>query len=103
MSQPASGSARTTEDLQDYIEQLVRLFSKKKTRASDITPYQIVSGSGDTFYLAPQERNLIKVSRGSEIMVLPLEPDSLGRYHVVDQNGRYIMVPGDEILDIGFN
>ena len=79
MSQPASGSAKITEDVQDYIEQLVRLFSKKKRSASSVTPYQIVSGSGDTFYLAPQERNLIKVSRGSEIMVLPMEPDSLGR------------------------
>ncbi len=102
MSQSASGSVRTTKDVQSYIDQLLRILKSKKG-ASDITPYQIVSGSGDTYYLAPQERNLIKVVRGSEIIVLPMEPDDNGRYHVVDQSGRYFMVPGDEILDIGFN
>ena len=100
MTHPASGSAEAM--VAKYIAQLMTI-AKGKRKGGGVTPYQLVSGSGPAFYMAPQARTHIKVSRGSEILVLPLEPDDQGRYHVVDLHGRYFLIPEDEILHLGFN
>ncbi len=74
-----------------------------KKGKTDLVPYQILSGSGPGYYFAPEKKRIITISRGIEIYVLPLDPDSEGRYHVVNLQGQYFMVPGDEIIDLGFN
>jgi len=89
-------------DIQAYIEAMISALPTKK-KVKEVTPYQIISGSGETHYLAPQQKRMIRVDRGTEIQVLPLGPDGRGRYHVVDLRGRYFMVPKDEILDVGYN
>lgn len=89
-------------DIKTYIDAIMAALPKKKN-AKEIKPYQIISGSGDAHYMAPQFKRVIKVARGTEIYVLPLDPDKYGRYHVVDLHGRYFMVPEDEIHDVGYN
>lgn len=100
MSQSASGSATT--DVKKYIEALM-IALKSSKKVEKVTPYQVISGSGDAFYMAPTDRSYIRVARGSEILVLPMDPKKDGRYHVVDSSGRYFLVPEEEILDIGYN
>ena len=89
-------------DIKSYIEAMISALPTKK-KVKEVAPYQVISGSGEAYYLAPQQRRMIKVSRGTEIQVLPLDPDNRGRYHVVDLRGRYFMVPEDEINDVGYN
>ena len=89
-------------DIQSYIEAMISALPTKK-KVKEVTPYQIISGSGEVYYLAPQQKRMIKIDRGAEIQVLPLDPDRRGRYHVIDLRGRYFMVPEDEILNVGFN
>ena len=98
MSTASTGSI----DIKSYIEAMISALPTKK-KVKEVTPYQIISGSGETYYMAPQQRRMIKVERGTEIQVLPLDPDKRGRYHVVDLRGRYFMVPEKEILDVGYN
>ena len=89
-------------DLESYILKLMKAGPSKKGK-TDLVPYQILSGSGPGYYFAPEKKRIITISRGIEIYVLPLEPDREGRYHVVSLQGQYFMVPGDEIIDLGFN
>lgn len=100
MAQPVSGS--TEAMVAKYIAQLMTI-AKTKRKGTGVTPYQVVSGSGPAYYMAPQARTHIKVNRGSEILVLPLGPDEQGRFHVVDLHGRYFLIPEDEIINLGFN
>ncbi len=100
MSQSASGSVQM--DVKKYISTLVSALKTGK-KTENVTPYQIISGSGDAFYMAPMDKSFVRVTRGSEILVLPMDPQKDGRYHVVDSRGRYFLVPEEEILDIGYN
>ncbi len=98
MSKALTGSI----DIKSYIESLLAAGPSVRGK-KEIIPYQMVSGSGNAYYIAPMLKRVIKIVRGTEIYVLPMNPDEQGRYHVVDHNGRYFMVPGDEIIEIGFN
>lgn len=98
LSQELTGST----DAKSYIDALLAAGPSSKGK-KDIIAYQVVSGSGDAYFIAPMQKRLIKIARGTEVYVLPLEQDSLGRCHVMDLSGRYFMVPADEILDLGFN
>jgi len=98
LSKELTGSA----DVKSYIDALIAAGPSSRGK-KDIVPYQVVSGSGDAYFIAPLQKRVIKIVRGTEVYVLPMEPDDQGRYHVVDLSGRYFMVPGDEILDLGFN
>ena len=97
LSKEVTGSA----NVQAYVDALLKAGPGKGKK--DIVPYQMVSGSGNAYYIAPLQKRVIKVSRGTEILVLPMDPDDQGRYHAVDHSGRYFMVPGDEIIDLGYN
>jgi hypothetical protein len=89
-------------DIKSYVDALLAAGPSSKGN-KDIVAYQVVSGSGNAYFIAPLQKRVIKIVRGTEIYVLPMPPDDLGRYHVVDLNGRYFMIPDDEILDLGFN
>jgi|TARA_R110000824_G_scaffold293963_1_gene482276 hypothetical protein len=89
-------------DVKSYIDALIAAGPSSKGK-KDIVPYQAISGSGNAYFVAPLQKRVIKIARGTEVYVLPMDPDDQDRYHVVDLTGRYFMVPGDEILDIGFN
>ena len=80
MSQSISGSAKM--DVKQYISTLVSALKTGK-KTDNVTPYQIISGSGDAFYMAPMDKNFVRVARGSEILVLPLDPQDDGRYHTI--------------------
>lgn len=96
-----SGELTGSADVKSYVDALLKAGSGKGKK--DVVPYQMVSGSGNAYYVAPLLKRIVRVPRGTEIYVLPMDADEQGRYHVVDHTGRYFMVPGDEIIDLGFN
>jgi len=64
--------------------------------------YQAISGSGPAWFFEPHTRTLVKTERGMQVRVLADEEDDLGRLLVQTMN-TLIMVPKEEILDIGYN
>ena len=72
--------------------------------ARDMKPirYYAISGSGPAWFFDPDTRTLVKTERGMQVVVLAEEEDDLGRLLVQTMN-TLIMVPKEEILDIGFN
>ena len=89
----------------DFYNSLMKLYVKDlETLTRNIKPstYQVISGSGPAWFYEPTTRKLIKAERGSEIVVVPGEPDEQGRMMVRTMN-TFILVPREEILDLGYN
>jgi len=65
-------------------------------------PYYIISGSGTAFFIDPESRQLAMTSRGTEVVPIPGEVDSCGRI-LVRSPFRFLLVPEDELVEIGWN
>ena len=86
------------------IQKLADLWSaiSEATKDNAPLPYQIISGSGDGWFLAPSTKLLVKVPRGTEIVQITEKPNKRGKV-VVRAEHRYIMISPDEIIDVGYN
>jgi len=80
-----------------YIDDLEHITRNAKPRR-----YQAISGSGPAWFFEPHTRTLVKTERGMQVLVLADEEDDLGRLLVQTMN-TLIMVPKEEILDLGYN
>jgi hypothetical protein len=80
-----------------YISDLEYLTQDAKPRR-----YHAISGSGPAWFFEPHTKTLVKTERGMQVLVLAEEEDDLGRLLVQTMN-TLIMVPKEEILDIGYN
>ena len=72
------------------------------TRNMKPSHYHAISGSGPAWFFEPHTKTLVKTERGMQVLVLAEEEDDLGRLLVQTIKG-LIMVPKEEILDIGYN
>ena len=72
------------------------------TRNMKPSRYHAISGSGPAWFFEPHTKTLVKTERGMQVLVLAEEEDDLGRLLVQTIKG-LIMVPKEEILDIGYN
>ena len=86
------------------VKKLADLWSaiSEATKDNDPSPYQIISGSGDGWFLDPTTKMLIKVPRGTEIVQVTEKPDKRGKV-IARAEHRYIMISPDEIIDVGYN
>ena len=64
--------------------------------------YYAISGSGPAWYLEPHTKTFVKTERGVQVLVLAEDEDDSGRLLVQTMN-TLIMVPKEEILDLGYN
>tara|TARA_R100001463_G_scaffold106877_1_gene161480 strand:- start:16 stop:462 length:447 start_codon:yes stop_codon:yes gene_type:complete len=88
--------------LREYVTSLERLLDQSKSNKSKPATYTVISGSGPAWFYEPSTRKLIKTERGSEIVVIPGEPDEQGRVLVRTMN-TFLMIPEEDILDLGYN
>jgi hypothetical protein len=88
--------------LTEYVISLERLLDRSKSNKSKPAAYTVISGSGPAWFNEPSTKKMIKTERGSEIVVIPGEPDEYGRVLVRTAN-TFLMIPKEEILDLGFN
>tara|TARA_B100000686_G_scaffold299946_1_gene334124 strand:- start:5392 stop:5676 length:285 start_codon:yes stop_codon:yes gene_type:complete len=85
--------------LQEAEEELISL----GVLADDTSePYYIISGSGPAYFMDPESRQLTMTARGTEVVPIPGEADELGRI-LVRSPFRFLLVPEDELIDIGWN
>ena len=82
-----------------YVDSLKRLITNTKSKPA---AYTVISGSGPAWFYEPSTRKLIKTERGSEIVVIPGEPDEQGRVLVRTMN-TFLMIPEEDILHLGYN
>ena len=86
------------------VQKLADLWSAISEVTKDNTPmqYQIISGSGNGWFLDPTTKIMVKVPRGTEIVQVTTEPDKRGKV-IARAEHRYIMISPDEIIDVGYN
>ncbi len=65
-------------------------------------PYQTIAGTGSAWYYNPLDKTMNKVERGTEVVKFPDTLDNRGRV-LVRTSRCFIMVPENEVVDIGFN
>ena len=88
--------------LREYVTSLERLLDRSRSNNSKPAAYTVISGSGPAWFYEPSTRKLIKTERGSEIVIIPGEPDEQGRVLVRTMN-TFLMIPEEEILHVGYN
>ena len=88
--------------LREYVTSLERLLDRSKSNKSKPAAYTVISGSGPAWFYEPSTRKLIKTERGSEIVVIPGEPDEQGRVLVRTMN-TFLLIPEEDILHLGYN
>jgi len=89
----------------EFYDSLMKLYiSDLEYLTQDAKPrrYHAISGSGPAWFFEPDTRTLVKTERGMQVLVLADEEDDLGRL-LVQTMYTLIMVPKEEILDLGYN
>ena len=102
LSTNSKGNNKYKALLREYVTSLERLLDRSKSNNSKPAAYTVISGSGPAWFYEPSTRKLIKTERGSEIVVIPGEPDEQGRVLVRTMN-TFLMIPEEDILHLGFN
>ena len=68
------------------------------------SPNHVISGSGPAWFYEPLTKTFAKAERGSEVVVIPGEEDEYGRVLVRISNGTgFLMIPHEEVLNVGYN
>ena len=84
-------------DIKDLIDDLYEI----DDYASEANiPQYIISGSGCGWFVDPETRFMVQVSRGTEIV--PVEEVDSNRT-LVRGPFNFLIIPNDEIIEIGFN
>ena len=102
LSKHNKGNDKYQALLTEYVTSLERLIDNPKSKKSKPASYTVISGSGPAWIYEPSTRKLIKTERGSEIVVIPGEADEQGRVLVRTMN-TFLLIPKEDILDLGYN
>ena len=90
------------DDGQEPPISLERMLETSNYKKSKPAVYTVISGSGSAWFYEPSTRKMIKTGRGSEIVVIPGEPDEQGRLLVRTMN-TFLLIPADDVLSLGYN
>ena len=102
LSKHNKGNDKYQALLTEYVTSLERLIDRSKSKNSKPAAYTVISGSGPAWFYEPSTRKMIKTERGSEIVVIPGEPDEQGRVLVRTMN-TFLLIPEEDVLNLGFN
>lgn len=74
------------------------------TGSADVEPipYQMISGSGIDWFYDPVTRTMVETPRGIEIIQITEVADHKGRV-LVRAPFQFLMIPEEEVIDLGFN
>ena len=62
-----------------------------------------VSGSGDAWYFDPQSRRMQRVERGVNFVANAEYADKKGRLLAYFFDGKILLIPRDEAIELGYN
>ena len=95
-----------TKDQSDMSDIIDELHAELMLLEGDPEPYYIISGSGDAWYHDVETRELVMISRGTEVVPIPDDPTgkAINKGHtLVRAPHRFLWIPEEEILEIGWN
>ena len=79
-------------------------FLMETTGSEDLEPicYQMISGSGNDWFYDPVTRTMVESPRGIEIVQISDLPDDQGRV-LVRAPFKFLLIPEEEVIDLGYN
>ncbi len=83
-----------------FLDEVVSDFMPEEAHC-DI-PLYVISGSGDAWFLDPEAHQMVKISRGTEVVPISEDPDTQSRM-LVRAPYRFLLIPQREIQEIGWN
>ena len=93
------------EETEQGNEMLEALLSEELFEGSNL-PHYVISGSGDAWFLDPELKQMVMISRGTEIVPIPGDEggEKGGEARtLVRAPYRFLLVPEEEIQEIGWN
>ena len=89
-----------SQDQVDIKDLIGDLYEADEFAADADIPQYVISGSGCGWFVDPETRFMVQVTRGTE--VFPIEEIDSNRT-LVRGPFNFLIIPNDEILEIGFN
>ena len=87
-------------DFSRFLDEVVSDFMPTEEHC-DI-PLYVISGSGDAWFLDPEAHQMVKISRGTEVVPISDDADIHDRM-LVRAPYRFLLIPETEIQEIGWN
>jgi len=87
-------------ELSKFLDEVVSEFMPEESHSA--VPLYVISGSGDAWFLDPDAHQMVKVSRGTEVVPLSEYSDINSRI-LVRAPYRFLLIPEREIQEIGWN
>ena len=85
----------------ENIKQIMLEYAKDNTD-TEIIPNEILSGSGNAWFYDPNNKRIELVKRGDKIIRNPNYVDHKNRI-LSYISGKIVLIPEEEIIEIGFN
>jgi len=91
----------------DYYDKIARELSELSSSFfENVVPpppsYQVISGSGYGWYIDAADKRMVRVPRGSEVVIVEEKPDKKGKI-LVRADYRYLWIPENEVIELGYN
>ena len=90
---------------EDYYDLLTRELSALSSSYFENNPLptcQVISGSGYGWYIDAADKKMVRVPRGSEVVIVQETPDKKGKI-LVRADYRYLWIHEKEVIELGFN
>ena len=75
---------------------------EEEITSEDCFPQHVISGSGWGWFLDPQQMEMVRALRGTEIIPVATDSDYEDRV-LVALSSRILLIPASEILEVGWN
>ena len=85
------------------LNELKKIMKESPEDLEGATPTHYISGSGQAWYFDPTERKMQLVQRGLNIVTAPEYVDKRGRVMAYLFDGKILLIPKDEIIELGYN
>ena len=81
------------------VKQLTGTITEKD---GDLIPFYVIKGTGSIWCVGPSKKNMLKVLRGTKLYILKFNEDK-SKVLAYTQIGDLIIIPAEELIEIGFN
>ena len=96
-------SDKKKKPLNMTLNELKKIMKESPEDLEGATPTHYISGSGQAWYFDPTERKMQLVQRGLNIVTAPEYVDKRGRVMAYLFDGKILLIPKDEIIELGYN
>ena len=85
------------------LSELEKIMKESPEDLDGSTATHYISGSGQAWFFDPTARKMQMVPRGINIVAIPEYVDKRGRVMAMFFDGKILLIPKEEIIELGYN